>query len=314
MRVLITGGAGFIGGALSARLVDRGDEVVVVDDLSNGSIDRVPEGAHFVRADVVRDRSELASACDGVEVVFHEAALRSVPRSIDEPLLVHDVNATGTLAVLETARAAGVRRMVYASSSSVYGGVDASVSEESMPPRPLSPYAVSKLVGEYYCRVWAEMGWLETVSLRYFNVFGPGQRADSKYAAVFPAFISALIERRPPEIHWDGEQSRDFTFIDDVVDVNLLAAEKAPGRGEVFNAAGGKPRSINEVARSIRRALGVDIEALSLPKREGDIRHSRADTSKVREILGWEPRTNWEEAIDRTVQWFMDAPSLRGSV
>lgn len=311
MRVLVTGGAGFIGSALADALLERGDHVVVMDDLSNGSTDRVPHAAKFVEGDV-RDHALLATTLEGVEVVFHQAALRSVSRSLDEPAVVHDVNATGTLAVLGEARTAGARRLVYASSSSVYGGVEDGLSREDMPPNPLSPYAVSKLTGEYYCAVWARLGWLETVSLRYFNVFGPGQRADSQYAAVFPSLISTLLAGQTPEIHWDGQQSRDFTFIDDIVAANLLAAEKAPGQGEVINTAGGSPHTIAEVFQTISQALGVEVEPRYVTKREGDIRHSRADATKARELLGWVPRVPWDDAIARTVEWFSAGTGMRG--
>lgn len=310
MRYLVTGGAGFIGSAIARALLARGDEVAVMDDLSNSSEDRVPQGASFVRADI-GDSDSVGKAAKGADVVFHQAALRSVPRSLDEPVVVHEVNATGTLKVLQAARDAGVRRVVYASSSSVYGGAHEGSSQEDQSPKPLSPYAVSKLVGEYYCSVWAGLGWMETVSLRYFNVFGPGQRADSKYAAVFPAFISALVEGQMPEIDWDGDQSRDFTFIDDIVEANLLAADKAPGQGEIINTAGGTPHTINEVFHAIRRVIGVESEPRYAPKRPGDVRHSRADTARAWDLLGWEPRVSWNDAIERTVAWFAPEHSLR---
>ncbi len=183
------------------------------------------------------------------------------------------------------------------------------MSREDMMPQPLSPYAVTKLAAEYYCRVWSSLGYLSTVSLRYFNVFGPGQRADSKYAAVFPAFVHALVQGRSPSIHWDGEQSRDFTFIDDVVSANLLAADAQSAlSGVVINVAGGTPRSINEVFRAISAVLGVSIEPVHEPKREGDVRDSFADPALARELLNWKPETDWEQAVRATVEWFVASP------
>lgn len=306
MRVLVTGGAGFIGSAIARSLVERGDEVVVLDNLIASSKERVPEGVEFIEGDV-RDPDVLADATREIEVVFHEAAIRSVPRSIDEPSLVHECNVTGTLNLLIASEKAGVRRLVYASSSSAYGGTREGMSREDMHPRPLSPYAASKLSAEYYCGVWSGLGKLSTVSLRYFNVFGPGQSAESRYSAVFPAFVSALLQGQPPVIHWDGEQSRDFTYIDDVVEANLLAVE-ADERvdGEVINVAGGVPHTINETFEAVRKVLGADIEPTRTPKRKGDIRHSYADPTKARDLLGWEAKTDWDQAVELTVAWLRD--------
>lgn len=304
MRSVVTGGAGFIGSAIAHKLAERGDEVVVVDDLSSGDRAAVPEGAQLVEVDI-RDGDALQKAFAGAEVVWHQAALRSVPRSLDEPKVVHDVNATGTLNVLLAAERSGANRVIYASSSSVYGGALEGMSREDMAPNPLSPYAVSKLTGEYYCRVWSSLERIETVSLRYFNVFGPGQKADSKYAAVFPAFISALQEGRAPEIQWDGEQSRDFTFIDDVVAANLAAADAESPGGRVLNVAGGEPRTVNQIYADISAELGVDLEPVRGAKREGDIRHSYADPTEARELLGWKSQTSWDEAVKKTVAWFV---------
>ena len=304
MRALVTGGAGFIGAAVARALLGRGDEVVVFDDLSAGTKEAVPEGADLVIGDI-RNRDALAASFDGVAVVFHHAAVKSVPRSLDEPDLVNDVNSGGTLNVLQAAERAGVQRVIYASSSSVYGGSDGKPSQEDDAPDPMSPYAVSKLAGEYYCRVWASLGKLSTVTLRYFNVFGPGQRADSKYAAVFPAFISAMQRGEQPVIYGDGEQTRDFTFVDDVVDANLLASS-ADNRldGKVINVAGGDPRTINQVFEAVRDVIKAKLEPERLATRAGDIRHSYADPSLARDLLGWGPRTKWSDAVPRTVEWF----------
>jgi UDP-glucose 4-epimerase len=303
VKALVTGGAGFIGSAIAAALVERGDEVVVMDNLSNGRIEAVPAGVEMIEGDL-RDPARVAEACDGAEVVFHEAAIRSVPRSVEEPLLTNDNNVTGTLNLLAAAAQAGVRRVLYASSSSVYGDVEDPVKEEGLRPQPRSPYAVSKLAGEHYAVVWAHLHLVETVSLRYFNVFGPGQHADSKYAAVFPAFIDALSRDVAPEVHWDGEQSRDFTYIDDVVEANLLAATADGVNGAVLNIAGGTSRTVNEVLRAVSDAVGVWVEPRSAPKRAGDVRSSKAEISAARELLGWVPHDAWDDQVKATVAWF----------
>ena len=303
MRAVVTGGAGFIGSALAAALVERGDEVVVVDNLAASSKEDVPPGAELAVVDI-RHTEDLLEPFAGADVVFHQAAIKSVPRSIAEPVLVHETNATGTLNVLMASEQAGVGKVIYASSSSVYGGAAGGRSREDMAPRPLSPYGVSKLAGEYYCAVWAGLGKVNAVSLRYFNVFGPGQKATSMYAAVFPAFISALLEGRQAEIFGDGEQSRDFTFIDDVVAGNILAAEKDVTPGIVMNVAGGDPRTVNEVYDTVAKIVDVRAEPTYLPERPGDIRHSFADSTRAREELGWEPRVPWDDAVARTVEWF----------
>jgi len=211
--------------------------------------------------------------------------------------------------VLVAAEEARVRRVVYASSSSVYGDSTAPVNQEDLPTDPQSPYAVSKLAGEQYCRVWTRVKGLSTVSLRYFNVFGPGQHPESKYAAVFPAFIKALVEGTAPEVHWDGEQSRDFSYIEDVVRANLAAAAAPNGRadGAVMNVGGGRPKTVNEVLRAVSEAMGTWIDPVSTPKRAGDGRHTRADISRAREVLDWEPQAEWDQAVEATVRWFREA-------
>jgi nucleoside-diphosphate-sugar epimerase len=304
MNALVTGGAGFIGSAVSRALLERGDSVRVFDNLMTSVQENVPSQAEFVRGDL-RDVDAITQACKGIEVVFHQAAVRSVPRSVDDPLLSNESNVSGTLNLLVGANNSGVRRVVYASSSSVYGDTAGGVNQEDLPPNPQSPYAVSKLAGEYYCRVWTHLKGLSTVSLRYFNVFGPGQRADSKYAAVFPAFVSALLEDRPPEVHWDGEQSRDFSYIDDVVRANLLAAEADTGvAGSVINIGGGRPQTVNEVLASVSKAVGRWVEPVRTPKRAGDVRTTRADIGLAAELLAWKPEAQWEEAVEATVRWF----------
>lgn len=301
MKILVTGGAGFIGSALARALLLRGDEVTILDDLSTSSASSVPAGAALVRGDV-RDPEAAAHACAGAEVVLHQAALRSVPRSVDDPMTTNDVNVTGTLTMLEAAANAGCRRFVYASSSSVYGDAG-DVQVETMSPRPLSPYAVSKLAGEQYALAWSALGRISTISLRYFNVFGPGQRADSRYAAVFPAFVAALRAGRAPEVHGDGEQTRDFTFVDDVVAANISAAlVPDPGQeGRVVNVAAGRPRSVNEVLKAISAALGVWIEPEHTPRRAGDVRSTHADVTRARELLAWRASAEWDDAVNATV-------------
>lgn len=305
MRALVTGGAGFIGSALARALMERGTAVRVLDNLLTGLQENIPAGAELIRGDL-RDIDAVRRACRAVEVVFHQAAIRSVPRSVDDPLLTEGCNVLGTLNLLVAAEECRVRRVVYASSSSVYGDADGAVNREDMPPNPLSPYAVSKLAAEQYCQLWTRLKGLSTVSLRYFNVFGPGQHPESKYAAVFPAFISALAEGRSPEVHWDGEQSRDFCFIDDVVRANLLAAD-ADGRinGKVINVGEGRPKTVNEVLCSVSEAIGRWIDPVSAPKRPGDVRRTHADIGRAQELIGWEPQADWNEAVHATVRWFV---------
>ncbi len=305
---LVTGGAGFIGSAIARALVADGRHVRVFDNFQSGFEENLPAGATVIRGDL-RDLDAVREACRGVDVVFHQGAVRSVPRSVDEPLLVDQCNVGGTLHVLVAAEEARVRRVVYASSSSVYGDSTAPVNQEDLPTDPQSPYAVSKLAGEQYCRVWTRVKGLSTVSLRYFNVFGPGQHPESKYAAVFPAFIKALVEGTAPEVHWDGEQSRDFSYIEDVVRANLAAAAAPNGRadGAVMNVGGGRPKTVNEVLRAVSEAMGTWIDPVSTPKRAGDVRHTRADISRAREVLDWEPQAEWDQAVEATVRWFREA-------
>lgn len=304
MRSLVTGGAGFIGSSIATALVERGDEVLVFDNFLTGRRDAVPDGVELIEGDL-RDQQSIADACNAVEVVFHQAAVRSVPRSIDNPFLTNECNVTATLNVLEGAARAGCRRLVYASSSSVYGAAEAPINREEATPDPRSPYAVSKLAGEHYCKVWNTLGRISTVSLRYFNVFGPGQHPDSQYSAVFPAFISALRTGVAPEVHWDGEQSRDFTFIDDVVAANLAASDAdEDADGGVINVASGNPKTVRQVLERVAECMGTWVEPTFLPKRSGDIRHTKADIGLAGELLGWKPSVSWDDATQATVEWF----------
>ncbi len=310
MRALVTGGAGFIGSNLATALVAAGHSVRVLDDLSSGYADNVPAEADLLVGDVA-DEAVVARAVAGADVVFHHAAHRAVLRSVEYPLETDRANTHGTLTVLKCSLDAGVRRVVYASSSSVYGGAEQRPTPESAPLRPRSPYAVTKLAGEHYCRVFAELYGLSTVSLRYFNVFGPRQRPDSAYAAVIPLFVDALTDGRPPTVHGDGRQSRAFAYVDDVVDVNLSAAV-APDescRGQVYNVGGLREVTLLELLDVLGQILGVEPRPVHVEPRPGDIRHSSADTSAAREHLGYAPKVSLEEGLARTVAFFSGHPA-----
>jgi UDP-glucose 4-epimerase len=305
MRTLVTGGAGFIGSTVVDALVERGDEVVVVDDLSTGQAENVNVAAKLVEGDVadVDLLRDLASGCD---VVFHQAAHRAVLRSVEHPIETNRANVEGTLAVLTAARDCKVRRVVSASSSSVYGAAAPLPTTEAAPTAPASPYAVSKLAGEHYARVFWELYGLETVALRYFNVYGPRQRPDSQYAAVIPLFIEALSTGVAPTVHGDGGQSRDFTYIDDVVEANLRAADgrAASCAGRAFNIAGGRSISLLDLLRLLDGLLGLDTVPTFSDPRPGDVRHTRADTSAAREAFGYVPSIEVEDGLARTLAWF----------
>lgn len=305
MLALVTGGAGFIGSNIVDALLERGDEVRVLDDLSSGFRANVNDGAELLEGSIT-DGDLLARACAGVEVVFHQAALRSVFRSVEQPLPTDHVNTHGTLAVLDAARQGGARRVVAASSSSVYGGADVRPTPETERLTPRSPYAVSKLAGEHYCRVYAELYGLETVALRYFNVYGPRQRPDSQYAAVIPLFIDALRAGEAPLVHGDGEQSRDFAFISDVVAANLAAAS-APAercRGKAYNIAGGGEHTLLDLLRILGDVLGVTPEPTHTDPRPGDVRHAQAYISAAERDLGYRPTVTFEQGLQQTVAWF----------
>jgi len=306
MRMLVTGAAGFIGSHLCRRLVADGHDVVALDDLSDGSLENlagVPE-VRFVRADL-RNEGAVGAAAEGCAVVFHQGAMRSVPRSIELPEKTTDVNVRGTLNVLLAARGASAA-VVFASSSSVYGDQETFPLRESMVPLPRSPYAASKLAGEAYCRAWWLSFGVPTVSLRYFNVYGPGQDPANEYAAVVPRFTMACLTGTRPEIHGDGEQSRDLTYIDDVVEANLLAAV-APQevRGRVLNVGGGRePTSMNRVLEILAGLTGATPEPVHTPPRKGDVRRTEAEVSLARRLIGYEPKVDIEEGLRRTVGWF----------
>ena len=301
----MTGGAGFIGSHIVHRLVADGHEVMVVDDLSTGARENllaVWKDIVFLEGSIC-DRKALERVFEGAECVFHQAALASVKRSVDDPLSTNRANVEGTLNVLEVARRSGVRRVVYASSSSVYGDAPTLPKHEEMVPAPKSPYAVSKLAGEYYCRVYAELFGLGTVSLRYFNVFGPRQDPGSPYAAVVPIFVKAILEGAQPTVFGDGEHSRDFTYVDNVVQANLLAARAEGAPGQVFNVGCGGSFTLNELIKKLGKILGMDVTPIYAPERPGDVRHSRADIQRARRVLGYEPSLGFEEGLKRTVEW-----------
>lgn len=301
----MTGGAGFIGSHIATRYSHDGHEVVVLDDFSTGSRDNVgPDTATILEASVT-DLDAVRKAVDGAELVFHLAASRAVQRSVDDPISTDRANTGGTLTVLTAAHDAGVRRVVLASSSSVYGGVAPVPTPEDAPLSPKSPYAVSKVAGELYARVFFELHGLETVSLRFFNVFGPRQRPDSAYAAVIPLFIRALSRGERPIVHGDGEQSRDFTFVSDVVEAAVLAADTPGIGGRIYNIGGGGETSLLELLAKLRELIGPDPDpgVEHAESRPGDVRRSRADFSAAARDLGYEPRVSLREGLAAAVEW-----------
>ena len=311
-RYLVTGGAGFIGSNIVAALARAGEQVRAYDNLFSGHwwlLDRLlPPGARVeqITADI-RDAEALAAAMAGVEVVFHEAADGSVPRSIDAPVESNSINVHGTLRVLDAARHAGVRRLVFAASSAVYGNGPELPKHERLPTELLSPYAVGKLTGEHYLRVFSALYGLETMSLRYFNVFGPNQLPDGAYAAAIPRFLHAALARQPITVFGDGEQTRDFCFVDNVVAANLAAAA-SPRKlgGEVANIGGGRRITLNALLDKIAEVLGYPLEVRRMEPRAGDVLHSLSDIGRARELLGFEPRVTWEDGLAPTGQFLRE--------
>jgi nucleoside-diphosphate-sugar epimerase len=304
---LVTGGAGFIGSHIAAALMANGARVRVLDDLSTGhreNLEEIGGDLDFIEGSVA-DEALLNKVLDGVEVVFHEAAIPSVPRSVKEPKQTHIASVDGTFSLLIAARDNGVRRVVYAASSSAYGDQETLPKSEQMLPDPLSPYAVAKLVGEYYCQVFTRVYGLETVSLRYFNVFGPRQDPGSQYSGVVSRFISSLLSGERPEIFGDGEQSRDFTYIDNVVAANLSAASSEGASGKVINVANGQRITLNELLKELKDLTGkLDVTAEYLESRVGDVKHSLADITLARQFLGYESRVGLREGLQRTIDWW----------
>ncbi len=306
---LITGGAGFIGSHIVENLARRGERVRVLDNLSTGSLKKLSAVSgkfEFVRGDITRP-ADCAKACAGATYVLHQAAIRSVPKSMDRPLPSHHANATGTLNMLDAARRAGVRRFVYASSSSVYGGGKVFPQHEELRPQPLSPYAVSKLAGEHYALVYAKSFGLEAVALRYFNVFGPRQDPESLYSAVVPKFMEQALAGAALDVHWDGKQSRDFTHVDNVVQANLLAATApaAKASGEAFNVANDETRSLLDMIRVLEGVVGRRLPRRHHPRRAGDVRKTWADNRKIRARLGYKPVKDFETGMRETWAWFV---------
>ena len=305
-RYLITGGAGFIGANLAHALVVRGESVRILDDFSSGRIENlrgIEERVEILRGDL-RDPEAVSRAVQETEIILHQAALNSNPRSIQEPGPTNAVNVGGTLLLLEAARAARVRRVVYASSSSVYGDTPGLPKTEDMPLSPKAPYGVSKLAAEHYCRVFTQVYGLETVSLRYFNVFGPRQHPDSEYAAVIPRFLRRMLAGKSPVVFGDGEQSRDFTAVENVVAANLVAATAARGIGDVFNIACGQRSTLNQLVAWLNQLLGTDLSPVYEAPRPADIRHSYASIRKAEAALGYQPTLGVEEGLRQAVEWF----------
>lgn len=308
VRYLVTGGAGFIGSHIVQALLARGYFVRVLDNFATGkrenlaSLNHLPSDRYDLFEGDLRDMRVCRSACRGVDIVLHQAALRSVPRSVDDPSATNEVNVQGTLNILLAARDCGVKRVVSASSSSVYGESSVLPKKEDQLPMPVSPYAVSKLAGEHYCRVFSLLYGLETVGLRYFNVFGPRQDPLSQYAAVVPKFIQAALNGEALEVHGDGLQSRDFTYIGNVVRANLLAVQAPYLLGEAINIACGCAYSVLDIRDTLARLLGRELKVYHTPARKGDVRHTLADLSEARRVLGYEVEVDFEEGMRRTVQ------------
>ena len=303
---LVTGGAGFIGSNLVRALLARGDRVRVLDDFSSGlreNLEEVCDDIELVEGDV-RDPDLCCRAAKGAEVVFHEAAIASVPRSIEDPRTSFAVNALGTFNMLAAARDAGASRFVYAASAAAYGTSETVPKVETMSPDPASPYAADKVAGELYLAMFWRAFGLQTVSLRYFNVFGPRQDPSNQYAGVIAAFAARMLRGRPPVIFGDGRQSRDFVFVDDIIKANLLAAEVSAAHGEVVNIGTGRATDLKTMAAAFNRVLGTDFEPIHDAPRPGDVKHSLADISAARALLGYEPEVAFEEGLRRTIDWY----------
>ncbi len=306
-KCLVTGGAGFIGSNIAEELIRQGAKVTIIDNLTTGFRENLEEIAgefDFVEGDL-NDDAVLLRAIEGAEIVFHQAALPSVPRSVENPAETHQACVNGTFNLLVKARDAGVKRLIYAASSSAYGDQLVMPKVETMRPEPLSPYAAAKLTGEYYCRVFNEVYGLETISLRYFNVFGPRQNPSSAYSGVISRFIDALMKRDTPVIYGDGEQTRDFTFIANVVDANLKAAKTSSGIGEVINTANGEKVSLNELLNVLKTITGQNaLDADYREARTGDVKHSQADNSLAKKWLGYQKLVGLEEGLQKTIEWW----------
>jgi UDP-glucose 4-epimerase len=307
-KFLVTGGAGFIGSNICKELISQGCFVRVVDNLLTGkksNLASIIDKIDFIQADM-GDAEVAQSAMKDIDVVLHQGALPSVPRSVDDPAATHKHCVDATFTLLLAARDAGIKRFVYAASSSAYGDTPTLPKVESMPPGPLSPYAAAKVVGEYYAKVFYEVYGLETVSLRYFNIFGPHQDPASQYAAAIPAFVTAILKDEKPTIFGDGEQSRDFTYIDNVVEANLLAAKAEHTAGEVLNIACGRAVTVNQIIEIINELLGKNIKPLYTDPRPGDVKHSLADITLARKTIGYKPTVQFKQGLQLAIDWYRD--------
>ncbi len=307
-KFLVTGGAGFIGSNICRRLVSQGCFVRVVDNLITGkrsNLHDIIDKIEFIEADM-GDPAVAAQAMKDVEVVLHQGAVPSVPKSLADPVTTHKHCVDATFTLLMAARDAGIKRFVYAASSSAYGDSETLPKVETMPTNPLSPYAVAKLTGEYYCKVFCGVFGLETVSLRYFNIFGPYQDPTSQYAAAIPAFVTMILNDQSPTVYGDGEQSRDFTYIDNVIEANLLAARTKETHGEVVNIACGDSITINAIIDLINKTFGKNVKANYVPERAGDVKHSLADISLAEKVIGYKPIVPFREGLATAISWYRD--------
>jgi nucleoside-diphosphate-sugar epimerase len=309
-KVLVTGGAGFIGSNLADELIKQGAKVTILDSLITGfreNLDEIQGDFDFVEGDL-NDNEKLRKALEGVEIVFHQAALPSVPRSVDNPRETHDACVNGTFNLLLKSKDAGVRRVVYAASSSAYGNQETLPKLETMRPEPLSPYAAAKLMGEYYCQVFNSVYNLETLCLRYFNVFGPRQNPSSHYSGVISRFVDALMGGKTPIIYGDGETSRDFTYVANIVNANINAAQTTRGIGEVMNVANGERITLNELLEVLKKITGKpDVNAEYHPERIGDVKHSQADITRAREWVNYQKLVDLEEGLQKTINWWKNS-------
>ncbi|MFS0723254.1 SDR family oxidoreductase [Paenibacillus sp. 1P07SE] len=313
-KYVVTGGGGFIGSHLVRALLKRGGRVTVLDNFSTGSRDNlrgVKADCEIIEGDI-RNMDTVKAALTGARAILHQAALPSVPRSIKDPLRSNQVNITGTLHVLYAAAAAGAERLIFAGSSSVYGNQPGLPRRETMSPAPASPYALNKLAGETYVRLFCELYGLQTMTLRYFNVFGPRQNPDSEYSAVIPRFIDLMLNGQTPIIHGDGHQSRDFTYIDNVVEANLLALSARMLKGDAINIGGGESVTLNEVCSQINAHLGSNLKPVHGPERQGDVKHSHADIGMAAALIGYRPPVSFDAGLKQTISWYVAAKGKRG--
>jgi len=312
-RILVTGGAGFIGSHIVDRLLTLGAKVTVLDNLSTGTIENIRHNLNnikFIEKDLT-DSQALEEAMEKIELISHQAALRSVPKSVEMPLEYHRVNVTGTLKLFLMAKQRKIERIVFASSSSVYGDRIDFPEKETDSPKPVSPYAATKLMDEQYAYVFNQLYNLKVVSLRYFNVFGPRQSLENKYAVVIPKFITCLLNEQRPPVYGDGSQERDFTYIDDVVESNILALTKEGAEGEVFNIASGAPQSINGLINCLNKIIPNNLKPDYLEKRTGDVLKTHADISKAKQLIGWQPKVDFQKALEVTAEWFKKAHRVK---